>query len=225
MINYSLGQQIKKQSPYEQAFASIGAILLESRMDCWGKIQLRSTDNELDHALCEILSYLDLPIHKERFVHQRNQEEISVSYNIEQENEQYYLKIQKKTGTDKGNFLMTSLSTIGDQKQKSQEKVLGKHLKLETYYCYTGNVPERTTALGREKLLNTVWKNMQANPVDHYRDAYLESGTAYSQELEHAGEVLLVGGEKVNLQAAIKCSAKDENTTIYLSIPLLLNDY
>ena len=41
LIEKELEQKMKPPSPYYLSFASIGAISLESRLDCWAKIKYR----------------------------------------------------------------------------------------------------------------------------------------------------------------------------------------
>ena len=60
-IDYVQGKQINEQSPYYLSFASIGAIYLESRLDCWAKIRTSSTTQELQDYLVNILKTLDIP--------------------------------------------------------------------------------------------------------------------------------------------------------------------
>ena len=54
-IKYSIAQQIENQSPYCLSFASIGANLLESRLDSWAKIKTVKTFAEMDQELKKIL--------------------------------------------------------------------------------------------------------------------------------------------------------------------------
>ena len=51
---------MKPPSPYYLSFASIGAISLESRLDCWAKIKYRLEEDELEQRLLEIVRALDI---------------------------------------------------------------------------------------------------------------------------------------------------------------------
>ncbi|MEA1959847.1 MAG: YwmB family TATA-box binding protein [Bacillota bacterium] len=225
MIDFSLGQQIKNQSPYELAFASTGANLLESRMDCWAKINSNPNEEAMEEILCEILTCLELPINRSRFLQEKDNEQTIISYEIDDLSQWHHLQVRYHNENGETHFLMSSVSSQDDLKQRRFEKILQKEMELTTYYRYTGMIKERSTPEGRNKLIDLIFKSLIAEKVDHYQDLFLTAGTGYSKDLEVYGQVLNIAGKKVNVQVGIKCADSDENTRIYLGFPLLLNDY
>ncbi|MDD3363941.1 MAG: YwmB family TATA-box binding protein [Syntrophomonas sp.] len=224
-LKYSLGKEIDNQSPYYLSFASIGANLLESRLDCWAKIKTASTNQELDEALLKILNYLELPADEKEFLHQETNETIICRYELSKDEQRYLFILQTSKTDHKSHFLMTTISSTGDLQLRRDEEKLRKLLDCKSYYLYKGSIDTRLDNAGQEELLRVVMKCLKAEVNDVYQQNQLISMTGFSPALENKISQVKVAGKNCNAQGAIRCNPKENTSEIYLGFPLLLNDY
>jgi len=224
-LKYSIGKEIDSQSPYYLSFASIGANLLESRLDCWAKIRTVTTNEERDQALIKILNHLNLPASQNDFLHQENQETMITQYDLHYNNQNYFFLLQTNKANKESYFLMTAISTREDQQMRNDEMKLKEIMDCKSYYLYKGLINARPDYTGQEELLKVVMKNLNAETNDVYRDNKVISMTGFSSKLEQNKNYEVdIEGNKSNVQAAIR-NNKEGKTEIYLGFPLLLNDY
>lgn len=222
-VQYSIARQIDERAPYCLSFASIGANFLESRMDCWAKISLAKTFNEMDQELINILTTLKLPVQKQNFQHQENDGNKILRYEIIF-NQQYYL-FTLQNEPDATYFLLTSISNKDDKQLQQIEKLLMQKLHCKSYWRYKGAIQTQLDAESRERYANILMKCLKATQLDSYEDANLVSFTAYSANLADEYPPVEVAGKQYNLQAALHSEPSENITYVYLGFPLLLNDY
>jgi hypothetical protein len=224
VIQNGLTKEINNQSPYYLSFASIGANLLESRLDCWAKIKTVNNNEEVDQKLLEILSHLNLPANQNEFLHRENEETTITQYDFTYNNQNYYFLLQTIKENNESYFLMTAINKKDDQQLRNDEKKLKELMDCKSYYLYKGVIDAQPDYSGQEELLNVVMKNLHAATDDIYHDNTVISMTGFSPLLERTqNSVVNVSGSKKNVQAAIRRSG--EKTEVYLGFPLLLNDY
>lgn len=224
-LQYSLGEEIDNQSPYYLSFASIGANLLESRLDCWAKIKIAPTNKELDQALQKILLYLKLPADEKEFLHQENNDIIISQYELSKDGLSYLIILQTNKADQESHFLMTAISLTGDIKLRNDEKKIKELLDCNSYYSYKGSIDARFDNLGQEELLRVVMKCLKAEVNDVYQQNQLISMTGFSPALKSKIPPLKVAGKNCNVQGVIRSNPKENRSEIYLGFPLLLNDY
>lgn len=224
-LKYSIGQDIKNQSPYYLSFTSIGANLLESRLDCWAKIKATSSYDEMDQVLVETLHQLALPADESKFQHQEKDGISLVRYDFSNNNQYYYILLQTNASANATYFLLTGVDKNDDKKLRQDAKKLQKMLDCTVYYQYHGVIEARPDYPGQEKLLEIVMKNLQADIIDVYKDNQIISMTGYSPSIQDNIPPIMVNNEPCNVQAVIKSNNKEVKTNIYLGFPLLLNDY
>lgn len=222
-IKYSIAQQIDEQSPYCLSFASIGANLLESRLDSWAKINTVKTFAELDQELIQILTTLDLPVKQDNFLHQEHDGQKHLRYELVFDEQSYLFTLQ--TDTKETYFLLTSISSQNDQKLRQVEKILAQSFHCKSYFQYKGIIAARPNYAGRKKLVNVLLKCFQAKQVDSYEDNNVMSVTAFSPKLENNIETVELAGQRYNLQIALRSDKSSNQSFVYLGFPLLLNDY
>lgn len=222
-IKYSIAQQIEDQSPYYLSFASIGANLLESRLDSWAKIRTVKSFAEMDQELIEILTMLDLPIKQSDFIHQEKDEQKILRYDLVYDEQSYIFTLQ--TNAEGTYFLLTSISSQNDQKLRQIEKILARVLHCKSYFQYKGNIAACPDSAGREKIASVILKCLKAQQTDSYEDNNLLSITAFSPELENEIDTIELAGQRYNLQIAICSNNSNNQSLVYLGFPLLLNDY
>lgn len=224
-LKYSIGKEIDSQSPYYLSFASIGANLLESRLDCWAKIRTVTTNEETDQALTKILNHLNLPASQSDFLHQENEETMITQYDLQYNDQNYFFLLQTNKADKESYFLMTAINTREDKQIQEDEMKLKEIMDCKSYYSYKGLINARPDYTGQEELLKVVMKNLDAKANDVYRDSKIISMTGFSSKLDlNKNYEVDIDGTKNNVQAAIR-SNKEGKTEIYLGFPLLLNDY
>ncbi len=225
-LQNSLGQEIKNQSPYYLSFASIGANLLESRLDCWAKIKTSPTNKQLDQELQTILNSLDLPAaDKNKILSQDNNDVIVSQYELNDNGISYQFILQTDKADQQSHLLMTATSLTGDIQLRIAEEKLKKVLDCNSYYSYKGLIDTRIDATGQEELLKIVMKCLKAQVNDVYQDNQVVSMSGFSPVLTSKVDVVKVAGKDCNVQAAIRCNSKDRKVEVFLGLPLLLNDY
>ncbi len=222
-IKYSIAQQINEQSPYCLSFASIGANLLESRLDSWAKIKSLRTFAEMDQELINILTLLDLPINKENFLHQEQNEKKILRYELLQNDQSYLFTLQSEA--DNSYFLLTSTTEHDDQKLREAEKKLRTAMNCKSYFRYQGVIHAYPDREGRKKLLQVACKSLGAQIVDQYEDDNLTTMTGFSSRLESMVDTAAIAGKSYNLQIAMHTDPQRKQSYIYMGFPLLLNDY
>ena len=224
-LKYSMGKEIENQSPYYLSFASIGANLLESRLDCWAKIKTISNNDEMNQALLKVLNHLDLPADENKFLHQENNEITMVQYNLCNNNQSYYFVIQTNKTVNVSHLLMTVIDKKSDEKLRQDEKRLKEILDCTVYYQYQGLINARPDYAGQEELLQIMLDNLGADIHDIYHDGKIISITGYSPLMGRNIIPVTVGGKSCNVQVSIRRNDKENSTEVYLGFPLLLNDY
>ncbi len=222
-LNNSIGQELNNRSPYYLSFASIGANLLESRLDCWAKIKTITSAEEMNQTLLTILNHLDLPADKNEFLHQETEELLLTQYNLNYNNRNYYFMLQTNKLQKESYLLMTLVNNQDDQQLLQTEKKLNELFACKSYYRFKGVINAWPDNTGQEELLNIVMQNLDAATINIYRDEQMVSMTGFSSSLRYIP--VDIAGTKCNVQTAIRRNNAENKTEIYLGFPLLLNDY
>lgn len=226
-VNYSLGKQIQiqNQSPYCLSFSSIGANLLESRMDSWAKIKTTSSSKELDHNLIEILDHLQLPINNHKFKHINSKAITSLEYECQKSNETFQFILQSDQAQKETYILISIISKENSTNLSGYENKLKSVVDCDCYYLYTGYIDYTITSESQQQLLDLVLKQMDAKRVDTYQQSNTTSITAFSNKLANNVKPVNNGLNKVNLQAAMRSNNIEHRTYIYLGTPVILGEY
>lgn len=221
-LEYCVAQQSKNQSPYYLSFASIGANLLESRLDCWAKINTGKSTEELDQILLQLLNHLKLPADPNEFLREENNDTITVEYILNLSELNFDFLLQTNKAGDNSNLLVTVIDKGDDRQIQHYEEQMKKLYKCTTYYHYQGVINARPDTEGQQELLKIMLANLHATPNNMYNQGPMSSVTGYSPWLKQ--DSVTVSGQPCNLQAAIR-AGNDGKTSVYLGTPLLLNDY
>ncbi len=212
----------QNQSPYYLAFASIGANLLESRLDCWAKIKTSKSAEELDQILLHLLNHLNLPADQNEFLHEENNDLITLRYTFNSNELNFYFLLQTNKSQHASNLLVTIISKGDDWQLKDYEAQLRRLYKCTAYFQYQGVINARTDVEGQQELLKILFVNLHATPAHSYNQGTMSSLTGYNPSLKQ--EPVMVSGQPCNIQAAIR-ACNDGKTRVYIASPLLLNDY
>lgn len=224
-VNYSLGKQIENQSPYCLSFSSIGANLLESRIDSWAKIKTASSSKQLDQHLINILEHLQLPIDSHKFKHTDNNAINSLEYECQKADETFQFILQSDEN-QKETYILISITAKPDSTNLSlYEKKLKNILNCKCYYLCTGYIDYNLGQESQLELLKLVLKQMDAKLIDTYQEKNTTSITAFSKVLADNVKPVNSGLNRVNMQAAMRCNTIEHRTYIYIGSPIILGEY
>lgn len=223
-VNYTVAKQIKSQSPYCLSFSSIGANLLESRIDCWAKIKTTSSTEEMDQNLIIILNHLQLPVENHKFVHAHNNNGDSLEYDCQKSAATFRFILQSDQ-KQKDLYILISILSKQENLLPAYEKKLAKLLDCNCYYLYTGTINYNLSPSSQADLLKVVTKQMDATLVDTYQQDNTTSITAFSPKLSGTVKPIDAGLNKVNVQAALRSNPRDNQTYVYIGSPIILGEY
>lgn len=222
-IKESIAKQNDNRSPYCLSFASIGANLLECRLDCWAKIKTANNFTELDIELIKILHLLNLSVQESSIKHKQHDGQLSVSYQITKGQNDYYINLQTENHTTY--FLLTAISHRNDIALRIDEKLLKQKYLCQSYFLYKGVIYACPDLEGLYKILYVICKCLQVEGNDVYESTNMLSMAGFSSLLKDKYSQVEIAGKKYNLQIAIRNDGNKDQTYIYLGTPLLLNDY
>ena len=224
-IDYVQGKQIKEQSPYYLSFASIGAIYLESRLDCWAKIRTTSTKQELQDYLNNIQQSLDMRLNPEFLTITEKDSYTILSYEFPQPDQDLFIIIKSDEQLNESYFMISIVCQ--DQKislnqyERKLDQIIG--LKWQSYYLYTGELPHMIDQTDYSPIIVVLLKIMKADTVENYSNGS-NIITAYSSRLEENIPAPSINGKKYNLQITIRSNNKGK-TNVYIGSPLILSEY
>jgi hypothetical protein len=226
-VNYSLGQQIENQSPYCLSFSSIGANLLESRIDSWAKIKTTSSAKQLDQHLITILEKLQLPINNYKFKHTSDNTINSLEYECQKSTATFQFILQSDKNQKETYILISIIAKPNSNSINlpNYEKKLKQVLDFNCYYLYSGYIDYNLEPASRLEFLKLILKQMDAKQVDLYEENNTTSITGFSENLAGNVKPIDTGLHKVNLQAAMRCNRIENRTYVYIGSPVILGEY
>lgn len=225
-INSQQKKEVMLPSPYHLSFASIGAISLESRLDCWARIKKTSSAKEIRQDMENILKILKAPVDSKNFENGKH----SVSINFYSSYGDYRLQLSGQSDDQSGEtyFLLSLVSSeCSSDYLRSLPQILSRasNLNWTSYYLYTGRIDQSLNTESQQKILRTVMKTLKSEEIDSFEDKNIVSMTGYSQSIENISPPVLMGRKKYNIQVAARSNAKEGKTYIYIGSPLILKDY
>jgi hypothetical protein len=225
--NFVIGRHITNQSPYYLSFASIGAIYLESRLDCWAKINTTTSEQEIQDYLLQIMQGINHRVISDNMQIESNNSTKTLFYKEEHPEEKFIVTIK----SDNISGITDLMFSIISQKQQYELQTYVEQLiqipglKWKFYYLYQGEIPYKLTVESREKLINVILKNMNARENEVYKENGVISTTAYSPVIAKEIPGLNMNGIKYNIQIAMTNSSQKNKTVVYIGSPLILGEY
>lgn len=225
VADYSIAREIAERSPYSLCFASIGAISLASRMDCWAKLKTNLTANEMRHQLDEILKSLQLPSANGHFLFQRRGRISELQYHNLVDNVDYHVIITSNSDTHSTDLVCTVMAENGILKLDDKQKRLCNitHLQWKAYYLYSGLLNQVLNANAQKELLQVVVKQLKAKEINHYSDDRMTGITAFSPKIK--SDTIMINDNKCNIQASVRSDHISGKSFVYIGNPLILGDY
>ncbi|MEN6351480.1 MAG: YwmB family TATA-box binding protein [Syntrophomonas sp.] len=226
-IDYSIEKEIEKRSPYYLCFASIGAISLESRIDCWVKINTTTTSQDLKQNVLNFLQIIKFPVQSGNLQWEKKQDTTLLCAKISKENKICTIIAGSDNSRNESYYNITIISKEKEADLQEYEKALKKYtdFKWTCYYQYTGLLPGMENKESRDKIISIVMKNLKAQKIECYEENQLTSVTGYSKFINHIVPGISASGKKYNVQTVLRTDGEQGKTYVYIASPLILGDY
>jgi len=224
-LDYSAARQIEGRSPYYLCFASIGAISLESRMDCWAKLEADLDDNQMRDELKKIIKILEIPPANGQIVFDRQGQIRKLQYNGASKGVDYGITITSNAAARISDFTCTAKTRnkYSNLQKAAQALEAASSLTWKCYYLYSGRLPTPLNEAAQRELMKVVLKHFKGQEINRYHDSRMTVITAYSPVV--GVESVVLAGRKCNLQASIRRDSISDNSYVYIGSPLILGDY
>lgn len=225
-LDYTIGKQLEKRSPYYLAFASIGVNSLECSLDCWAKIKTTSTEKELESYLSELLKSLSLPNETDNFRLEINQSSTILHHEIVSPAHEYSFLLESDSRTEETYFIIsfitneeTNIKTIVER----LNKIMG--IKWSYYYKYAGSLTMPLEMESVTKLISVMQKNLDIENPENFTCHKTSTCTGYSKSLSTSAPSMIIDGKKINVQIAIQIDEDAGKTNIVIGSPLILGEF
>ncbi|HZJ85223.1 MAG TPA: YwmB family TATA-box binding protein [Syntrophomonadaceae bacterium] len=225
-LDYTIGKQLEKRSPYYLAFASIGVNSLECSLDCWAKIKTTSTEKELEFYLSELLKYLNLPNEADSFRLETNQNSTILHHEIISPDNEYLFLLESDTRTKETYFIISFIANEEANIKGIVEKlnrIMG--IKWSHYYKYAGSLTMPLEMEGAAQLINVMEKNLDIQDLENFSGHKTCTCTGYSKRLSDFAPSMVIDGKEVNVQIAIQIDEDAGKTNIIVGSPLILGEF
>ncbi|MGI6421475.1 MAG: YwmB family TATA-box binding protein [Syntrophomonadaceae bacterium] len=223
LIEKELEQKMKPPSPYYLSFASIGAISLESRLDCWAKIKYRLEEDELEQRLLEIVRALDIDGVSSIATEKKSSGDLLLSYTFQDQQLSYYISGQTDSRKNESYFLLNVVSPESKVDLSQIEKRLHRdRLDWQYYYLYTGKINHHMDKESRRAIIQVILENLGAEGGELYEDDNASSMAAYTPLFDNS---IKVQQEKYNVQVAARSNQQQREAIVYIGQPLIMGDY
>lgn len=214
--------QIASRSPVSLAFASIGAISQESRVDAWAKIESAQSYDEMLNTLQEILRSLKIPVKKYRI--EKNTNHNQIQYYCVSDQIQYIISVKSdsQAGTTTANITIITENPEADLNQLSAALATMRNLSWKKSYRYTGLLEANIDSHGRMEIMKVLTQNLEVNASEYHADEKMIRCTGYSSIVSYQGDDLIQANATTNIQTAIR-ERQDKRSNIYIGVPSLFN--
>lgn len=228
ILLFSPSKAISKEEGLQQAFEVSGAKMAEYNIHARVGIPDQLRDGEEAEKLCwELAEQLGI-------------KELMVQRDDAQGNVQVWITGKYKEGQDivvmvqstqleevkETNFIIdltgqgqpASIAQIG----KEIKNVLGQYGEVDISTWISGTYEGKLAQNERIKLVANIMGELNAKEVEGIREENLISITAYSKEIS---EWLRYGGNKVNIQIALRYNSYEDKTYLWIGSPLIFTAY
>lgn len=165
LIDYKLKRQIELESPYCLSFASAGANLLELRMECWAKIKINPTFEDMDRAIIKHLAHLNLSCDPQKIHHKQENNIFTSIYQTRNNGFEYRLGI--RAGPGKESIQWFYIYSYG-RSPVVWAQLMEKLQKENTvwFMTFSGEIPSRTDPGTRRVLARVMINHLENEIID-----------------------------------------------------------
>lgn len=225
IINYTIEKEIDSRSPYYLSFASIGAISLESRLDCWAKINTTSTSQELKHDMLSLLYCLDIPVKANQMQIKTNRDATILQYEFSQNQEQFNFSFCSDYKKNESCYMLKfSSRDKSDHIEKYREKIkrFRNDWAWNYNYQYLGEIDKKIDFVSQQKILKVIMKNLAAGEPRTTINKNIVSSIGLSPQIANVVPVIANNDHLYNVEAQIKNDAKAGKTLVYIGSPQII---
>lgn len=226
-IDYTLGRKIENQSPYRLALVSIGANLVESRLDCWAKSTTFHSLSNLVQIVAKLTDDLDIPFDEEKMDQRANRDENILKYEIQKGNDIYRITVKSNRKFNETYYALSFSSP--DEKHSFQKQALklrempGMNWKI--YFLKTGCIDGNIAYDSQKAIIDVILRQLAAEKRETFADGRVTSVTAHSDLIKKLNPCIVTENGKYNTQVAIRVNEKERKTYILIGNPLILDNY
>ncbi|MEN6328030.1 MAG: YwmB family TATA-box binding protein [Syntrophomonas sp.] len=224
LIDYTIEKEINNRSPYYLSFASIGAISLESRLDCWAKINTTSTSQKLKQDMLSLLYYLDIPINANQIQIKTNQDATILQYEFTQNQKQFEFLFCSNQNKNESWYMLkfSSKDKSGDiEKYMETTKRFRGDLAWQYHYQYAGEIAPKIDSISQQKILKVIMKNLDVKEQRTSINNNFISSTGFSPKIKNVIPAVANYDHLYNVEAQIKSDPKAGKTLVYIGSPKL----
>lgn len=222
-IDKQVDQKVKRPSPYYLSFASIGAISLESRLDCWAKINHELEEDELEQKSMEIIHTLGLAPSSPAEFTKDSESDCLIRYTFQDQQLSYYFSAQTDSKKNESYFLLNAISPAASADLAQIEKKLRQdEMDWQYYYLYTGKLNHYMDRESRAAVIQVILENMEAEGGELYEDDNTSSMASFSPLFDNT---IQVQEQKYNVQVAARSNRQQQEAIVYIGQPLIMGDY
>lgn len=229
IINYTIEKEIDNRSPYYLSFASIGAISLESRLDCWAKIKTTSTSQELKQDMLSLLYCLDIPVKANQMQFNTNRDATILQYEFSQDQKQFKFTFCSDHKKNESCYMLKfSSRDKSDHIEKYREitKQFRNDLAWSYNYQYSGEIDKKIDFVSQQKILKVIMKNLAASEPKTTINKNQISSIGLSPKIANIVPAVAGNDHLYNIEAQIKNDAKGGKTLVYIGSPkIIMNNY
>jgi len=220
---YEVNKQIENQNPYYLSFASIGAISLESRLDCWAKIKEILTIDEQKEQLIKVLQALEIPYEPSQ-IEKSKENPSCIMYQYVQDTNIYHIGFQINEKQNETYTMVTIKLANTDNPLLDYKKRLESVSKdWKCYYLFSGTI--EGSVKETDKIFLVISNNLKIKRLETYEDQGASSMTGFSEKLNSIIEPVKIAGKDCNIQIAIRPNVKQNKTSVIIGSPLIMGNY
>ncbi|QGU00735.1 hypothetical protein SYNTR_2141 [Candidatus Syntrophocurvum alkaliphilum] len=222
-IHSAVSRDFEKRSPYQLSFASIGANLLEFRMDSWAKIKINTTE-EMKQQLKQSLDILEIEYCENNLEYRKSGTNDIIYYNTVKNGDEIDFTLEYDPNNCEAFYLVTITSNKSLEHIKSYHDRLTNNFNIRSYYLLTGKIDYPIEYTAKYNLIQVALKNVGAEEINVFKDGRVVSVTGYSELLENTILSEVIQNKEYNIQIAMR-SSQVGKTYIYMGFPLILGEY
>ncbi len=213
-----------------EGIESSGADILESTISCWGKINdIFMTAQQVEEKINKIILQLDLDENSIERLSDSNEDISKQIIYAFKDNRSYEIAIESINNGGKGEtyiiadvYINKDSNDLIKEKEKLELILKGMGEQIKCNSCVIGTFNGRLNDIEIQQKLQTVLSTVKAKRVEGIEEPTISSISAYSSNIE---TYIMSNDKKVNIQIALRYSAYDDKTYIWVGSPLIHVEY
>ena len=185
--------------------------MLESRMDCWARLNTPTSSEELKEILQQLASNLEVGSPEVNV--NVNDSTTLVRLTANTGRNEYFITGQSD---DRQTYLLVSIVSSEYCDFEREHRAINQVIPMKTAYLYTGAVSGSRGQKGKTELINSLLAEFDTRQIEVYDNQKVVSASGLSPLFR---ETVECGAHRYNLQAAARYHQDEDLTYIYLGFP------